>query len=585
MHKPLAEDRQQSQAILFEQVKILFKAIYYNMTSYLIICGVVVFVVWDVAPHDLVLTWAGVLTSILVIRVAVHFFIQHRLSAENARAFGRYLVLSAGITGLVWGIGTMLMFQQVELMYQIFILFIIAGLGVAAFASTSIYLPSLFATISGLILPLGIKLFFIDGDIYRGLAIVTLLFVFSLFLFSINLNRSLLESLRLRFENTDLVTQLRFQKEEAEHANEAKSKFLAAASHDLRQPLHALTLFTSVLDESIQSPKVRQVVEQINASVRALQSLFNALLDISRLDAGVMKDEKTRFDLQTLFTRLANDFDPLAREQSLHINWPDAAYTVYSDPSLLEQILRNYIANAIRYTDSGEITIRCEMQADGINIQVIDTGIGIPAEEQQAVFEEFHQLGNPERDRNKGLGLGLAIVQRTAKLLGHPIKVTSELGKGSTFGIIVEAGELDEHAQEIPAVDPGDNQTANGAVIVVIDDEESIREGMRNLLQIWGCDVITASNKEEAISQLRQQDKMPDGIIADYRLRDNQTGIEAIHALHAEYEAQIPALIVTGDIAMERLREVNDSGFQVLHKPVAPVKLRTFLRNIQLRKP
>ena len=579
----ILSNKEQNQKILYEQIKVVLKAAYFILITYAITAAAFAAIMWNVVPHNILYIWGGVFMSVLVIRAMIHYRYHDRLKPENARYFGSYIIISLGITGLIWGIGVMLMFPQVELSYQFFIIFIIAGIGGSAFSSNTIFLPGLYAFFPALFLPLAIRMFFMEETLYMAMGSVTLVFMSSLYFFSKNLNSSLVETLKLRFENADLITQLRIQKDEAEQANNAKSKFLAAASHDLRQPLHALSLFTSVLDETIKTPKVRGIIKQINASVYALQGLFNALLDISRLDAGVMKDEKISFELKTLFERLANDFNPLAKEKGLSLHWPDSSQIVYSDPLLLEQILRNYISNAIRYSDEGDINVVCKDMKGEVEIQVVDQGRGIPVEEQKNIFNEFHQLGNPERDRSKGLGLGLAIVRRTAKLLNHPINITSEAGQGSTFSILVETREFGEHTHKtFVSLDTKVQVDNANILIVVIDDEKNIREGMEQLLESWGCTVITASNQDELLIKLRQENKVPDGIIADYRLRENKTGIESIRTLYEEYNKEIPALIVTGDIAVENLREVNNSGFQVLHKPVAPMKLRAFLRNIQL---
>jgi signal transduction histidine kinase len=213
------------------------------------------------------------------------------------------------------------------------------------------------------------------------------------------------------------------QRDEAERANIAKSKFLAAASHDLRQPLHALRLFTSALDERIRYPDVRRIVSNINDSVRALEGLFSALLDVSRLDAGVLQPVLRHFRLQELTGRLMKDYAPEAEVKGLRLACVPTEAVVYSDPALLERILRNYVSNAIRYTDVGEVTMLCIEDDRNVRIEVRDTGIGIAPEQQRDIFNEFYQLHNPERDRTKGLGLGLAIVDRVARLLDHPIAV------------------------------------------------------------------------------------------------------------------------------------------------------------------
>jgi len=392
------------------------------------------------------------------------------------------------------------------------------------------------------------------------------------------------ESIRLRNENIELVKALRLGKADAEQANIAKSKFLAAASHDLRQPLHALMLFTSVLDESIQYPEVRKVVDQIRTSIDALQNLFNALLDVSRLDAGVIQVEKTDFFLQSLLDKLVNDFEPVASEKGLRISCPACPFAANSDLIQLEQILRNYLSNAIRYTVKGEIGITCVADSSNITINVFDTGPGISKNSQQAIFSEFYQLSNPERDRSKGLGLGLAIVQRISKLLEHPINVESTPGKGSIFSVSVpQAHNVEENITDTTDITQDTQHMSNG-LIIVIDDEASIREGMQSLLQRWGYEVICAADEVEVLNLLRQHGRTPDVIIADYRLREYKTGIETILAIHTEYGKYIPALIITGDTSADEIREVDNSGFQVLYKPVAPTKLRAFLRYVQSNK-
>ena len=312
--------------------------------------------------------------------------------------------------------------------------------------------------------------------------------------------------------------------------------------------------------------------------------LFNALLDISRLDAGVIKVDKKHFDLLDIITRFENEFSTIAEQKDLSIEWPLESCIVYSDCELLEQILRNYVANAIRYSNQGVIRIAYETRKSKVNIWVSDTGIGIDDNAQKSIFSEFFQLGNPERDRSKGLGLGLSIVKRSAKLLGHPIAVNSTLGEGSTFSIEVNAGDSTKVNNSLPA----ENQTADVSIkdtlIVVIDDEQDIREGMTSLFESFNCDVIAVADSDEAQAVLKNYTKIPDGIISDYRLRDHQTGIEAIACLRNQYHSDIPAIIITGDIAPETLRDVTEQGLQILHKPVSPVKFRTFLRTIQLRR-
>lgn len=547
----------------------------------LLVSSGLVYGLWDVVSHTTLSIWMGFMLAMLLVRGVLYFNYLHQFKPEYVKRYSLFLVIGSGAAGLIWGTAGVVMFPADNLNYQLFVVFVLLGMSAGSISSLYIYLPALFAFLPISMLPISFMLLSINDSIHLSLGLLSIFYVVSISFFNIKINKGLKTSLRLRFENIDLVEQLREQKIEADNANMAKSKFLAAASHDLRQPLYALSLFTSVLDETIKYPKVRRVVDQIQASVSSLQSLFNALLDISRLDAGVMKTEKTDFNLQTFFTALSNDFDSMAAEKGLVIIWPESNINVHSDQDLLKQILNNYISNAIRYTDTGNIRIQCEEKNKQVTISVIDSGIGIPLTQQDIIFEEFHQLSNPERDRSKGLGLGLAIVQRTAKLLGHSIDITSTPNQGSAFSVTVALSTVSEIAAPNTHQIKTDTTLNSSSLILVIDDEENIREATQMLFSLWGCDVIAVSSKKEALAELRLQDKIPDGIIADYRLRENQNGINAVKEIQAEYHSDIPSLIVTGDIAIEDLKKVNNSGLQVLHKPVAEIKLRTFLRHVQ----
>jgi len=534
--------------------------------------------------HQVLVTWLIAMSCSLLYRFIIYISFRKHYNQTNIHQYATYFVIGSGITGLLWGAAGIVLFPESSIPHQFLIVVILLGLSAGSLNSHHKYLPAFYTFFLLALIPVTINLFIQNNSIMFVLGITLIIYiVFSVYYGDV-LHKSYIKTLRLQFENIELAEQLQKQKEQAEHANMAKSKFLAAASHDLRQPLHALTLFTSTLNASSQTPKNKKIINQIDDSVHALENLFNALLDISKLDAGTMQPDVLDFNIQPIFARLKNNFEIQAKDKSLDIAFPDTNVTLRSDPSLLEQILRNFISNALHYTEHGEIRIECAPANDTVLINIIDTGIGIPKEQQQKIFEEFHQLNNPERDRNKGLGLGLSIVKRTADLLGHPIEVESEPGKGTTFTISVAKGDPDAVTHHVALkVDDTDIPAFTG-VFVVIDDENRILEGMENLFQTWGHEVITATDQEQALNKLQQAKQKPDGIIADYRLRLNRTGIEAIHAIQAQYGADIPALIITGDIAVEQLLEVNKSGIQVLHKPVAPVKLSTFIRNSLLQK-
>ena len=384
-------------------------------------------------------------------------------------------------------------------------------------------------------------------------------------------------------ELTSLRFELAEKKEAAEQANLAKSRFLAAASHDLRQPLHALSLFAGMLDARLQGKDEREIVNSINHSVTAVENLLNALLDISRLDAGAVIPKREVFPLGEMLARLADEYEPQARAKGLKlvVESPDAG--IESDPTLLETILRNLLSNAIRYTNEGSVTLRVHTDHRRVQVEITDTGVGIPMEHREDIFREFHQLHNPERDRSKGLGLGLAIVKRLTQLLGHPLTLQSVPGQGSTFVLGIE------RAHSIPAQNPAPStpvrsEEALPAIrVLVIDDEASIRHATAMLLESWGIPVDTVESAEAALARIAETGLRPDAIIADYRLRDGATGVEAILRIHAQTGHRVPAVIMTGDTAPERLKEIDASGFGVLHKPVSPARIRAFVQKAQRR--
>ena len=366
-------------------------------------------------------------------------------------------------------------------------------------------------------------------------------------------------------------------KEEAELANQAKSRLLASASHDLRQPMHALGLLVAALRRRVQfnDAETEKIMRYIEASVETMDSLFNALLDISKLDAGIIKPMLSAYPVNLLLERLKGEFAEETSQKGLRLKVHACNRVVRCDPALLERILRNFISNAVRYTVSGGVLVGCRTRGKWLELQVWDTGPGIPPESQREIFQEFYQLNNLERDRTKGLGLGLAIVDRLARLLGYTIKVASKLKAGTMFSVLVP---LEEQADTTPQATPLKVLSQfPGAKVVVVDDEIINAEAMRTLLQEWGCLVTTAVSGEHALAQLTDLTQPPDLIISDYRLRDLETGAELIYKLRRHFHRAIPGILVTGDTTSEVLKQAEASGFRLLHKPVMPPKLRALM--------
>jgi CheY-like chemotaxis protein/anti-sigma regulatory factor (Ser/Thr protein kinase) len=271
------------------------------------------------------------------------------------------------------------------------------------------------------------------------------------------------------------------------------------------------------------------------------------------------------------------EFTPPAQEKGIRLQVVHSSALIHTDPALAERILRNLLANAVRYTQRGRILVGCRSRGNRVRVVVADTGMGIPADKLDAVFEEYVQLGNPERDRTKGLGLGLAIVRRLGVLLGAPIEVQSVAGKGSAFCVTFARGVLADVAAVDPAPAAGDLQ---GHWVVVVDDEAAIRDAIKHLLTQWGCEVTVAGSGDEAVELVALSPRVPSVILCDYRLRDNEYGLEAIEKLRAEFCEDIPALLVTGDTAPDRIVEIKSSGIAVLHKPLRPEALLQALLQI-----
>ena len=369
-----------------------------------------------------------------------------------------------------------------------------------------------------------------------------------------------------------LAVDLRRQKEIAEEASRAKSRFLAAASHDLRQPVHAMGLLIGALRNAPTNTERQHLIEQIEMSADAIDRLFAALLDISKLDAGVVERRRQTFALDTVLARVCDDYMGEAAAKGLTLSHVRCRAIVDSDPALVERIVRNLISNAVRYTDAGRIVVGCRRRGSSVVMQVWDTGRGIAADQQELVFQEYYQVGNPERDREKGLGLGLAIVRRVADLLECDLRLRSEPGRGSCFEISLPLAQeaampISESVDEMSAV-------SSKGLVVVIDDEKAIRTGMSALLTNWGYQVLAAGSGDEAIELLAGCAVRPDLLICDLRLRDSENGIEVIERLRTEYNASIPAMLITGDTAASRLLEAQASELLVLHKPVPNSKLR-----------
>lgn len=383
------------------------------------------------------------------------------------------------------------------------------------------------------------------------------------------------ESFAIRLQQVELNRQLQIALERAEAANRAKTRFLASASHDLRQPIQTLTLFAAALTMRPLDAPSREIAEHMNTALQALASQLTALLDISKLDAGVIRVNPARLNLRAVAERLCREFEPAARAKglALRLSCPAQCW-VQTDALLFDRVLRNVLDNAVKYTDAGQVRVQVRADGEHYSVAIVDSGRGIPEQEQARVFEEFYQLDNPERDRTKGLGLGLAIVQRLAQLLQIRVDMESATGRGTTFRLALPRAE---EAPVAPEGSPAEQADLPELHVLVVDDEAGIRLGMKTLLEGMGCRTTLADSTSEAVAAA--QAERPDIVLSDMRLRGSENGIETVRALRRLYPG-LPAILISGDIAPDRLREAEQAGIALLHKPVPVETLKREIAKI-----
>ncbi len=480
----------------------------------------------------------------------------------------RIAILLSAVNGVVHGLSLAFLpfLPEFERAIQSMLL---VGLAVGSIATTAGYMPVFIAYLVPTVFPLA-ALWAVSpgvaepGWVERSTAAVIALFGVIMIALARDAFRMFRESFEIRTQQAALNRQLEAALERAEAANRAKTRFLAAASHDLRQPIHTLSLFGAALAMCPLDARTREISEHMNVALRGLASQFDALLDVSKLDAGIVRVNRVPIPLSAFLARLGDEFGPIARAKGLamSVDCPPLE-CVESDRLLLERILRNLLDNAIKYTDAGGVRISAIPTADVLVVTVADSGRGIPESEHARVFEEFYQLDNPERDRTRGLGLGLAIVKRLADLLQLRMQMTSSPGRGTEFRLVLPRTAVP--AAVAPARD--DNPLhLQGMHILVVDDEDQVRLGMKTLLEGLGCRATLVDGTTPAVAAARAE--KPDVVLADFRLRGNDNGIATVQSIRELFPA-MPAILLSGDTAPDRLREAEEAGIPLLHKPVA----------------
>lgn len=569
----LPEDR-----MLVEQLRLQLGNIGASLIPTILLALLLVWVLSNESNALAMRAWAGV---IILIKLYLARDARRLLASEISPASARGLLLRKLVLNLIdgaaWGSLAWAALGTTTMAGNVLVLAVLAGVAGSSMSSLAPIFPAFIVFGATELIVLGSKLWTMGDPAYDALGVAAIIYSAALVGQARNGSRAARRAIGLRFENHELIERLRIETEHAqaahrtaEEANLAKSRFLAAASHDLRQPIHAQGLFLEVLARSKLSADQYDALANARATWQASAEMLDTLLDFSRIEAGVVEPQMQVFPLQPLLNKIENELAPQADAKGIVYRSRETHAAVRSDPALVALILRNLVSNAIRYTEQGGVLVACRARGEQVLIEVWDTGIGIEPAQHRAIFREFHQLGNAERDRRKGLGLGLAIAQGLARALGQPLALASTPGRGSVFRLALPAALAGVVAEGAAEAVPGPARVFDLRVLV-IDDDESVRTGMRQLLGAWGCVCDVADSIEEAQALARTH--RPGLVISDYRLRELRTGAEAIAALRAEFGTDLPALLITGDTAPQRLREARATGVPLLHKPVLPSQL------------
>jgi signal transduction histidine kinase len=573
-----------SPQIFAEQVRTLYAQLPVSVPTQIVGGALLVAAMWNHVSRITLVAWLAVACVNQLGRIGLYrAWRQRPLPDADLERWRFWWACGAGLSGLIWGAAGVVMFVPDSPTHQAVLIVALLGVATGSITVIATDVAAFYAFATAVVLPVLARTAWEGGTTYAVLAAIGAVVLAAILACGRNLSKELARSLAVYYQNLDLIEELKAQKaiaerarHEAETANRAKTQFFASASHDLRQPLHAMGLFAAALSEKARDPEVRHVVDSINSSVQALEALFSELLDIAKIDSGVLKPVLTPFALAEMFARLKSDFEPEAAAKGLKLTVDGGAQVVTSDALLLERIIRNLLSNAVRYTAQGAVRLTAAPEGEAVRIEVTDTGIGIRAEDRQRIFEEFFQLGNPARTSVKGMGLGLSIVQRLCALLGYELALDSTYGSGSTFAFTVPRGTAPAPVRG-PASPPPRHADLSGRLVVAIDDEAAIVEGMRVLLSGWGAEVIVSLTGDDVIESVHAAGRMPDLFIADYRLGGGATGTEVIEHLRRELDPEIPAILVSGSTAPDLVAAARASRCDLLLKPVQPEKLRELI--------
>lgn len=533
--------------------------------------------------------WAFLMSAVTIARAILCHFLDPRIPTASQRTlhrYERYLFTSAVVNAIIIGSSYWLVAANGDLNIKLVMTLLSCFYGIGTLVNAASHFPS-FVVVSTINLGQGVLFWMGVGHNdppQFAIAISFLAILLLLIAFGRENARQFSESIRIRTENVDLLKQLEIEKKiveralaEARLASESKSRFLAAASHDLRQPLHALTMFLGTLTFHVFTDDAKRLLGRVKETAAVLEEQFNSLLDLSKFDAGAVKPEPTDFHLDQLIEKLHLEFQHEVELKGLSMTSELQKGVCHSDVLLVERVIRNLVSNAVKYTPSGSIVIAMRDKGDVLQVDVIDTGPGIPGDQQVRIFEEYVQLGNPGRQRKHGVGLGLAITKRIDALLGLGLSLDSTVGVGSTFSFKVPRSISAESVKRVerPHTDITTFKTSSN--IWILDDDPTVVEGIASQLSAWGAHIESFTNPDALLHRLRNGTTLPHWILTDDMLGAALSGLETAQLLSREFGFG-RVCIITGNTEPERLARLRSSGFPLAIKPVRPESLMEIIK-------
>ncbi len=569
----------ETEALFRQQLNLVRHHYVQGVVTFNLVGIFLAFILYRATADPRVITWVTVLSVESLICISIYFIGVNRFLGKNATLDACVVLVLILIQCLTYSYLPYTFIPTADPSIVVLLSMATVCLAAGSMALGSPFFLGFVASSYPSMLTVSYSLYLREETLYQWLGLAFALMLIGLSWFSAKLTKTIQRSIEISYENQNLVSNLRIALDETDEANRAKSVFLASASHDLRQPLHAIGLLNESLSHTRLNNSQQEIHQHMSSALGSTREMLDALLNISKLDAGAITPTPKPFLIRNIFNKLEPELAPTADEKGLVFRIRESIDAGHSDPFIVELILRNLIANAIRYTEQGVILIACRKRGEKLSIEVWDTGIGIPKGKYDEIFKAFNQLSNPERDSRKGFGLGLAIAQGLAQTIGTKVRLRSTPSKGSVFRFEIPQAKTDV----IEDIEDGvELSRFDGVTVMVIDDDSHIRASMGSILTAWGCDCILAETPEEALLATNANNAKL--LISDYRLREGVTGKDVVQTIRAALSTKLPAIIITGDTAAERIKDAQSTDALLLHKPASAKQMHLMMSKL-LRTP